>query len=89
MRGAARAAEVVPAEKRLAGAGAYSERLADLDTRLDHLYVQRGEDGERLGYICERLDRIEKSTGETNGAITTLMDSIRRHPLIGKFLGGK
>lgn len=83
------AAELERTERRLVGAGAYSIRLADIDTRLDHLYVLGGENAERLGVIADRLDHIERVTNETNATIATLMESIRRHPLLSKFIGGK
>lgn len=78
-----------PSERRLIGSGAYSIRLADIDTRLDHLYVLLGEQGERQGYVCARLDGIERVTNESNSALTTLMESIRRHPLLSKFIGSR
>lgn len=78
-----RPAEVLP-EKSLAprGAGAYSVRLADIDAQLDHARLVHAE-------ITERLDGIERVTNETNAAVLGLIESIRRHPLLGKFLGGK
>lgn len=76
-------------ERRLIGSGAYSIRLADIDTRLDHLYVLCGEQGERVGHIGAQVDEIERMTTEINTAMTTLMESIRRHPLLSKFIGGK
>jgi hypothetical protein len=80
---------VEPAERRLVGSGAYSIRLADLDTRLDQLFDLEGEHAKRLGGIAERLDRIERVTNESNSALTTLMESIRRHPLLSKFIGSR
>lgn len=80
-----RPAEALP-EKRLApGAGspgAYSIRLADIDERLERAALVDHE-------IRQRLEHIERVTTETNTAVVTLMESIRRHPLLSKFLGGK
>jgi hypothetical protein len=68
-----------PEEKRLAPAGAYSIRLADIDTRLDHITVMHGE-------ISERLRHIEEKTAESSRILTQLWVSIRRHPLLSKFI---
>lgn len=76
-----------PTQPRGQGPGAYSRRLADLDQRLDDLYVLQGEHAARLGYIGERLTHVETLTRETNAAIARLMGSIQRHPLLSKFLG--
>lgn len=75
-----------PPEKRLApGAGspgAYSIRLADIDTQLDQIKGLHVE-------ISERLRHIEEKTAESSRILTELWVSIRRHPLLSKFLGGK
>jgi hypothetical protein len=71
-----------PPARRLVGAGAYSIRLADIDAALDTARLVHAE-------ISERLDGIERVTNETHAAVTTLMESIRRHPLLSKFIGGK
>lgn len=57
------------------GQGAYSMRLADLDTQLTQIRAM--------------LDSIDRRTIETNRTIESLWVSIRKHPLLSKFLVGR
>lgn len=72
----------------VAGAGPVSIRLAEIDTRLDHLYVLQGENAERLGAICAALTHVEQTTAEINTTISGLLASVRKHPLLARFIGG-
>lgn len=68
-----------PEDKRVVGSGAYSIRLADIDTRLDQITVLHGE-------ISSRLRHIEEKTAESSKILNQLWVSIRRHPLLSKFI---
>lgn len=68
-----------PEDRRVLGAGAYSIRLADIDTRLDHITAMHGE-------ISDRLRHIELKTAESSKILNQLWVSIRRHPLLSKFI---
>lgn len=72
---AAAAVELDPAP----GPGAYSLRLADIDERI-------ATQGVQLTEIHALLVRVERDTAVTGKTIGDLWASIRRHPLLSKFL---
>ena len=70
------------------GAGPVSIRLADIDARLDALYGLEAEHRDRLADIDAVLLRVECTVNEVNSTIAGLLASVRKHPLLSRFIGG-
>lgn len=85
---AAPAPEPVRLGRPAAGDGPVSLRLADVDKRLDCLYALQAENADRLRQICDALTHVERTTADTNTTITGLLASVRKHPLLARFIGG-